>query len=306
MKKKSGLAIFWNATWPLFIYSAAQNIMVILGMFVVGIISVLIHADDNGMVNQEVMQESMVALTNQYTMLFLLISALVCIPIYYRMIKKDREKAGETKRNIPMTNKDILVIILSSAALALAGNNIISMTPLPIWFPAYEDVNETLVSGGIFLQILDAGIFGCVVEELSLRGVTYLRMKRYWGKRTAMIVSALVFGLYHMNVVQAVYAFSLGLFAAWLYERYDTLWAPIIAHMSANLFIILLSESTIANELFESLVGFCLMTCISVLIFFYGWRYMKDTDPRVELKFVEKEPDTLEKLTEEYHEHENR
>ena len=117
-------------------------------------------------------------------------------------------------------------------------------------------------------------------------------------------MNALIFGMYHFNVVQAVYAFILGLFFAWVYERYQTLWAPVIAHMSANLFVILLSECQFFNHMLTTMVGFCLVTCISVMVFYNAFRFMKMTNPVVELEFVEKEPDTLKKLTAEYKEQE--
>ena len=210
----------------------------------------------------------------------------------------------EFQKYIPLENKDILAIALSGAALALAMNNIISLTPLPIWFTGYEDTNEILYSGGLLLQILSAGIFACAVEELSMRGVVYQRMKRYWGKRKAMILSAALFGIYHLNVVQAVYAFFLGLFFVWLYERYDSLWASILGHISANLFVILLSESGLFDNVYQSMVSFCLTTCIAILIFYYGFRWMKQTNPLIDLEFVKKAPDTLESLTKEYKEQE--
>lgn len=300
MRKESFLLKIWNVLWPLIIYVIAQNVISIAGTFIMMIINSLRHADDGGMVGLDVVTDSTMEMYNEYAVLFILIAALICIPVYYRMYKKDCRLAGDVKRNIPMTNKDYLAIILSGAALALAMNNIITLTPLPRWFTGYEDTNEILYGGGMLLQILSAGIFACIVEEVSLRGVTYLRMKRYWGKRKAMIFSAIVFGLYHMNIVQAVYAFFLGLFFAWLYERYDSLWAPIIAHMSANLFVIILAESTVFNHILSHIVGFCLVTCISILVFYYGWRWMKQTNPLIELEFVEKEPDTLKRLAEEY------
>ena len=74
--------------------------------------------------------------------------------------------------------------------------------------------------------------------------------------------------------------------------------------MSANLFVILFGSSAIVNRLLSNLVGYCLITCIAILIFFYGVRFMKQTNPLVDLEFVEKEPDTLEGLTEEYKEQE--
>lgn len=278
LKKESLLVKIWNILWPLFIYLIMQNAVALVGMFFLDY--------------------------ETYAVVFLLISALICIPIYWKMCKKDRQLAGEVKRNIPMENKDYLAIIVSAAALALAMNNLISITPLPEWFNGYEETNEVLSAGGMGLQILTAGIVACIVEELSLRGVTYFRMKQYWGKRRAIFWSALVFGIYHLNVVQGVYAFILGLYFAWLNERYDSLRASITAHMSANLFVILLSTSQAVGHALESRVGYCLITCISLLIFFYGYRFIKQTNPLVELEFVEKEPDTLKGLTKEYHEQE--
>lgn len=304
MKKESFLVKIWNVLWPLTIYMIAQYIMAILGLLVLAIVSSLTRADANGMISGYTIINGIADMYYQYAILFILVAALICIPFYYQMYKKDCKQAGEVKRNIPMTNKDYLAIILCGAALALAMNNIIALTPLPYLFDGYEETNEVLYGGGIILQIFAAGIFGCMVEEMSMRGVAYLRMKRYWGKRKAMIFSALVFGIYHLNVVQGVYAFFLGLFFAWVFDRYDTLWAPIIAHMSANLFVILLSESTFFNTFLSSMVGFCLSTCISLLVFYYGWRFMKQTNPLIELEFVEKEPDTLKGLAQEYKEQE--
>ena len=272
----------WNAIWPLFIYAFAQNVISIIGILIFG-------------------------LENQfyeYAVVFLIIAAIICIPIYYRMYRKDWENAAEEKRMLPMENKDYLAIIICGAAIAVAMNNIISVTPLTQMFDAYEETNEVLAGGGMVLQIISAGILGCIVEEISMRGVTYLRMRRYWGKNKAIFWSAIVFGIYHLNVVQAVYAFVLGIFFAWVYERYQTLWAPIVAHMSANLFVILLGSSQAVNHALETMVGYCLITCISIIVFYYGFRWMKETNPLKELEFVEKEPDTLKKLTEEYKEQE--
>ncbi len=303
MRKESFLMKLWNVLWPPAIGLIAQVIATILGMLVIGIVSALTTADKNGMLDSAEMAANLEKISYEYMLVFLIVASLIAIPCYIFMIRGDSRHDGEVKRNLPMTNKDVLLIAAASAALALAANNIISLTPLPYLFPGFEDVNETIYSGGLILQIIAAGILGPIEEELGMRGITYLRMKRYWGKKKAMIFSALVFGVYHLNVVQCVYAFILGLFFAWLYERYESLWAPMIAHMSANIFVLMLSSNSVINDMLSTLVGYCLATCISVMIFYYGWRYMKQTDPRVELEFVEKEPDTLEKLTEEYKEH---
>lgn len=293
VKKESFIVKLWNVLWPLLIYQIAQSVFAICG-------SALLIS--NAIAKGITEEQALIDLYNQYALLFLIAAALLCIPIYYKMYRKDAKRSGREQRNVPLKGRDYLAIIVCGAALALSTNNLISLTPLPYLFQGYEEVNDALYGGGILLQILGAGILGCIVEELSLRAITYNRMKHYWGRKNAVIFSAAVFGIYHMNVVQGVYAFILGLFFAWVYERYDTIWAPIIAHMSANLFVLLLSGSDLVMNAMSTLIGYCLFTCISLLLFTYGWRFMKQTTPVTKLQFEEKEPDDLSALAREYQE----
>ena len=282
MKKESFLLKVWNIVWPLFIYTIAQNGIVLVAGGIFGFFGDA----------QELLM--------RYSVGCVLVAALICIPIYYKMYRKDECEKGTTRERVLPDNNDCLLIVLSGASLALAMNNMIAVTPLPVLFTGYEETNEIIYSGSLLLQILSAGIFACIVEELCVRGVIYGRLKQYFSKKNAMIISALIFGVYHLNVVQGVYAFVLGFYFVWLYERYQSLWAPCIAHISANLFVILLAGSQVFQKLLENLVGFSLITCISLLIFYYSWRMIKESAVSNKLEFEEKEPDTLEKLTEEY------
>ena len=45
-----------------------------------------------------------------------------------------------------------------------------------------------------------------------------------------MMLSALMFGLYHGNLVQAIYGFVLGYLAVYIYEKYGSLKASILFH----------------------------------------------------------------------------
>ena len=62
-----------------------------------------------------------------------------------------------------------------------------------------------------------------------------------WFARASGVI-ILLFGLYHGSVVQGVYAFFLGLGAAWLLQRFGTLLAPWLFHMAANLISVLLEH----------------------------------------------------------------
>ncbi len=76
------------------------------------------------------------------------------------------------------------------------------------------------------------GIFGPFCEEFVFRGIIY---GSYAGRGlSAMILSALTFGLMHMNFNQAVYAFAIGIFFAVLVEAAGSLWASVFCHMFFN------------------------------------------------------------------------
>ena len=81
-----------------------------------------------------------------------------------------------------------------------------------------------------------------IFEELIFRGQAFCLIRDRFGWRTAVFLSALLFGLYHGSVVQGVYAFFLGLGAAWLLQRFGTLLAPWLFHMAANLISVLLEH----------------------------------------------------------------
>lgn len=74
-----------------------------------------------------------------------------------------------------------------------------------------------------------------VGEELLCRGVIlHCAQKaagRFW---MANIIQAVAFGVMHMNWVQALYAFTVGLVLGLFYHRYGSLWASIALHIVFN------------------------------------------------------------------------
>ncbi|MGN0335381.1 MAG: lysostaphin resistance A-like protein [Lachnospiraceae bacterium] len=303
MKKESVMMTLWKIFYPMLIHLGVQNIVVIIATVWYTSSVQMSYLADGIETDMETITAEVYALYEQNALLLLMIATVICIPIFCLIYKHTKKETKKVSRNIPMQSRDVLAVIISSAALSLALNNVILLSPLPVWFPSYyENTANLLFADSIVLQVVQIGILACVAEELLMRGIAYRHLKYRWGRRTAIFVSALIFGIYHFNVVQAVYAFFLGLFFAWLVERYDTLWASIIAHMSANLFSVLISANTIFEFMYEGMIGFCLSTCGAILIFYFVYRWMKATDPLIELEFVEREPDTLKKLSEEYHE----
>ena len=84
-----------------------------------------------------------------------------------------------------------------------------------------------------FSMFLYASILAPVWEELLFRGYI-LRTLRPYGKRFAILSSAVLFGLFHGNILQAPYAFAVGLVLGYVAAEYHIGWSVAI-HMFNNL-----------------------------------------------------------------------
>lgn len=105
------------------------------------------------------------------------------------------------------------------------------------WFgmPGYESAEQNLLTGNGFLQVVVLLGASPMLEEFFFRGVMYGRIKEWTGVNGAIVITALGFGLYHANLSQGIYGFFMGLFLAWCMEHFQTVTAPIVVHIAANL-----------------------------------------------------------------------
>lgn len=88
-------------------------------------------------------------------------------------------------------------------------------------------------SVSMWMIVLYMVICAPVMEELVFRKLIVDRTVRY-GQGTAVIMSGLMFGLFHGNLNQFVYAFALGAFLAFLYVKTGNIKITIALHMLIN------------------------------------------------------------------------
>ena len=83
-----------------------------------------------------------------------------------------------------------------------------------------------------------------IFEEIIYRGIFYDGMrKKGYSVVTAAVFSAVLFGVMHLNVVQGVNAFVLGLLTAFVYEQTQKLFIPILFHIINNIYVTFCSEA---------------------------------------------------------------
>lgn len=100
--------------------------------------------------------------------------------------------------------------------------------------------NTVAESSGVFLQLpffamfFLIAVYAPVCEEVIFRGITYESLKKDLNVFQAMCLSAVLFGLAHMNFNQAAYAVLLGVILVLLREATGSLYATMLFHIVFN------------------------------------------------------------------------
>ena len=90
------------------------------------------------------------------------------------------------------------------------------------------------------VQVVLVVILAPICEELLFRKFIIDRIVNY-GEVPAMLISGLMFGLYHGNLAQFMYAAGIGIFFAFIYIRTGKIGYTIALHMFVNGFSTLLT-----------------------------------------------------------------
>jgi hypothetical protein len=126
------------------------------------------------------------------------------------------------------------LVMLSSVGAWLGAYWLVSLLmAYSKWIPdIMEQTFDNILSTP--LGIFSIAVVGPVVEELLFRrAVTDALLKQYSEQR-AIVVSALIFGLFHINPAQIVPAFLMGILFAWIYCRTRSLIPTIVVHILSN------------------------------------------------------------------------
>ncbi|MCR4755279.1 MAG: CPBP family intramembrane metalloprotease [Lachnospiraceae bacterium] len=133
---------------------------------------------------------------------------------------------------------------------ALMFNVLLSLIGLTGSVESYNELAKRQFALPLMLGIILYGIISPIAEELVFRGLVYNRMRRNEvSVPAAIILSSLFFGIYHFNMVQAVYGVLMGLIMVCVYEKYGGFIYPVIIHAVANSFIYILSSNKIIGKL---------------------------------------------------------
>ena len=130
------------------------------------------------------------------------------------------------------TGMSALAAVLGMLALAFLLDPLNLVMPEPS--AGIKAAMEILAGGPIFVSLLCTAVFAPFFEEWLFRGIVLRgllgKLKPVW----AILISSVVFGLFHMNLWQAIPATLMGLMLGYVYWRSGSLKLTMLMHCANN------------------------------------------------------------------------
>lgn len=130
------------------------------------------------------------------------------------------------------------------AGIVLTACASLVVEPLIALFPAkyLEQLNDLIGRGG--WTILSTVVAAPILEEMFFRGLLLERLSRSWSALAAVVVSAAVFGIIHLNPPQSLNAFVIAVVMGFIYLQTRSLVPVIVIHAINNGLAYLMLELT--------------------------------------------------------------
>lgn len=189
--------------------------------------------------------------------------ALLVFGIWYRKQIKERIKRSFFG---VIHGKTLLWIVFLGISLQILTS--MALQAAYLFVPdAIDNMAELLDTAGIgqinFFSMTATVILAPITEELMFRGVTMNLAKKAGASfAAANIIQAVMFGIYHGNLVQGSYAAVIGLVLGYTVQQYGSLYPSILLHLAYNLSATLISAA--GEYLPDSAVTFVVLIAVSV------------------------------------------
>lgn len=175
---------------------------------------------------------------------------------------------GEISKNI---SKLIVFIITGISGQFLVDSLLAVLRPIFVHaFVEYDKlVSSVTGAGGSYLMWFSVIIIAPIAEEILFRGIILRYSEKCLITPFAVLFQGVLFGLYHGNIIQGIYAFILGSILGLITIKTSSLIPCIIIHISLNSSLLLVPEA-----LFEDSISTILTMGISLMAFIAGICYI--------------------------------
>lgn len=244
---------------------------VYFGVQIIGVIVVMIYL----MIVQGCGLEEVMSLLNSPNITMGIVcmvqlSFIVIFGVWYKFgfVKKEKIPFKQV-----YSLRNVVCFVVLGGGLQICCGYILSLANVlfPTVMEQYKVLLENANFGINWIAIIASAFFAPIGEELVFRGVIMKYARRVMPFIWANLLQAVLFGIYHMNVVQGVYTFVIGLLFGYLVKKCDSLLPTITVHFVLNVFANVISlfssgMSEAASTEHTAIIPSLIISVISVTI----------------------------------------
>jgi membrane protease YdiL (CAAX protease family) len=132
-----------------------------------------------------------------------------------------------------------------------------------------DDAFQHLTPLEVFFAVLIVGVTPGFAEEFLFRGYAQTRLVQRWGRWTGIFITAVMFGLMHMDKLQSPFAAVFGVYLGYLAEKSGSIRPTMFCHAINNSVMIILGrfgDRSGTQEESATILVICLTVGLVVLV----------------------------------------
>lgn len=159
------------------------------------------------------------------------------------------------------TIKNVLYLTIAVLGFRIISNDLVVFILSPfskVLMPKFmlKAINETIqISSLVYVCIT-----GPAMEEFVFRGVILAGLLKKYSVKKSIVISALLFGIIHLNGIQVINAFFLGIFIGYIYVKTKSIYLCMYFHILFNalefIFIYLPKIHNLFVTILFAIIGF--------------------------------------------------
>ena len=255
----------------------SRNILKSIGLIILALVIYDVVSDIVGGFGYSFFTEEQIEVLSYY-FFDTVICVVTCILLFFVYYFTSRKKTGLVLADAKMPKWLIVpfaIIItlgmglVSSLWLDFAYTQLANVPFVAQSVESFDSAWSTIGEDPYIWVCLSVVVFGPIAEELLFRGIIHNSIKKVCNPYVAIVLSGLMFGIWHGEFVQTVYTTFFGIALAVVYEYSGSLWVPIGMHILNNFTSTLppALDTTSTYLLITRIEEICLLPTILLLIY---------------------------------------
>lgn len=181
--------------------------------------------------------------------------------------------------------KDRMCHVRTLALVILAGMsiyliNICAIQVMNMIMPGqveeYMELMGAISGGNQWVLFLAVGILAPIGEECLFRGLILQKFQKVMPIGAAIVVQAVMFGIFHGNLIQGIYVVLLGVAAGYAAYKLKSVIPAILIHMVNNCMSFVMSA--IPEKITDGPVFLIVLLVVVLAAFFCTWKFVKGVE----------------------------